>query len=174
MVVDRLGAVELWAEGCTGQPAVRRTTHRGVALASLPKHRLQGVVAIDLVAGEARAGRPPDHIRPSALGRDENDARAGTRTVDGACRRAFEDLDRLYVVRIEIHHAIGRGGSSRGERRHDLRVVHRNAVDDEERLRRSLDRLLPANLNEAGRTGLARGRRHEHAGSLCGERLDDI
>src|SRR5213592_2973572 len=76
------------ARGCSAQP--------------LRPRALQRIGAVEVVGGDRAAERVVGRAGFTVLGRDQHDALAGARTVDGRRGRTLEDLDRLDVVGVDV------------------------------------------------------------------------
>ena len=117
----------------------------------------------------------------TALGRDQHHAVCGAGAVDGGCRRALEDVDRLDVVRIYVRRAIlGDFSTAAGlvERQRqvggDVVVVDRLTVDDEQRLVGAENRRRSTNFDGASRARLAALRADLDVGGFSRQGVDDV
>ena len=155
-----------------------------------PRHRRRTVHALQrrLGAGpfdsetaailHAAAGSPP-------LRRDDNGA---VRRVNAVQRRGFRPLqygERLDVVRIEIGGPVGEVDPAIRERRVRIRigreqsriegpVVHRQPIDDDQRLVAAADLAHASDGDRGGRARHARAARHIHACDASLQRVDEV
>ncbi len=158
----------------------------------LAEAALERLLARDHVVRSGRAELVVRLPRAAVLRRDQDDAVRRAGAVDRRRGRAFENLDILDVVGIHVDHAV-RGGralelaavvlaahaaAARVDRievrRRDGRVVDRNAVDDEQRLRLAVERAQAADLNLRRRTRISGLLAHDDVGRLRRQRLDDV
>src|SRR5205085_5545949 len=81
----------------------------------------------------------------------------------------------LQLTTVDLAGQIHAGDVDRIEvRGREGRVVHRHAIDDEQRLARAIDRAQAANLYRRAGAGIARRLLHLHVRRFAGEGLDDI
>ena len=128
----------------------------------------------------------------TVLGRDQNHAVGRARAIDRCRCRAFQDLDVLYVIGVDVDHPVWRRGAfelsahiltanpcpagiDRIEvRRREGVVGDGNSVDDEERLDVAVKRAKSSNLDARIGTGIPSCLRDKDVRRLARQRLHQI
>ena len=169
VVKHRISANQRWTPAAAANARARIiaiSRSGGDAPAPLRVSRLQRVVAAGPVGGRRAAEGEARRPGMPRFRRDENDALRRARSVNRARRGALQDLDGLDVVRVDVNRTVllrGPIGRARDvlhvprSGRH-ARIVHRYAVDHEQRLTRARQRARAPNPDIGGRARLTTGR----------------
>ena len=174
MVVDRSAGGELWtparrAEAAASRRAVHWIATRTLAVVGLQRNGVADVID-RVVAGQGILGR----AGVTRFRGDHDDALAGGCTIDGCGGGALQYLDRLNVIWVDVGGAVGRhraAGVRCGRKR---RVVHRDSIDDEQRLAGRLDGAVASDLYVRRGARLSGLRRNDDVWRLGSQRVDDV
>ena len=200
VIVDRCaGRLEIgppavaaeWIAHVVARRGIRNAFRIGIDLewiqtvVSLTVSGLQRIFVIEVIERDLALRGVPRRARLAALGSDEDDALPCTRAVERTGRRAFQDLDVLDVVRVDVRRPVLLRRSldlARAQavvwievRGRVAAVVDRHAVDDEERLavpRRETARATYADVGS--RAGLTARLGHLDVRRLPRKPFDDV